>query len=226
MTYKNYKISNFGLCFFIPTIMGSLVFGSVSCAQDSEFVWTGAGKTFIVNYDKFPSPTVQSSEVLNSYFGSNNFQNMFCQDVVFKMNNEWTLWSPALVLQYKITASNKNDRLSWDLKVLNDQQDVLLWWTITSLKYQWILRQNGTSSIIEIIPVNVEISNSNYVVKDEFWSDPVFDMVIKHRSSADDLFWSQEFSCKTAIFERDDINEIIDFLCFRPYYYEGVSVEE
>lgn len=226
MWLNNNKLGKFTTGIFAPTLVGGLVFCSTSCTQNNAFVWTGMSKTFTIDYDKFPSPTIQDSEVLNSYFNNENFGNMFSQDVIHKMNYDWTIWSPSLILTYRIVGSSKGDRLSWDLKVLNEQQDILLWWTISSLKYQWVIKQDGISSVITIIPENVEIVDYSYSVKEQFWDDAHFDMVIKHRQDPNEAFTTYEFSFRTASFERDDIYKIIDFMCFQPHYYEGVAVEE
>lgn len=225
MYTTKYKISKSFLYNSVALATVGLVFNATSCTQNNVFTWTGKAETFEIDYDKFPSPTIQDSKILDSYFNNGKFVNMFCQDIIHKMNFNWKIWSPELVLKYQVTASYKANRLSWDLKILNEG-NVLLWWTINSLKYCWTLRQDALNSVIEILPENVEISASNYVVNILFWNDPIFDMVIKYRKNVDDSFTEYEFSCKTAPFEYDDIYKIIDCICFQPHYYEGVAVEE
>lgn len=218
-----------GICFCLP--MALTTFFTYSSCSKSAFVfyWQGEGDTFeIKDYKKFPSQTVSSDQILSSYLHKTNTKNMICQDVIHKMNHDWSLWSSSQILQYKMSANVKGTRLSWDLQILDEQNNLLLWWTIKQLEYTWLVYGTEPYQQIQIAPKNVTCFGSTYVINEEFWHDVLFDMVIKHRESKDQPFdYAHEFSFKTTDdSERWALNEVIEYIIITPFYYEGVVVEE
>lgn len=224
------KRKRFNLVFINFFVTTSVLFVAVSsltsCAKKPySLTWTGTKEQFVVSYDKYPQPTITSDVVFNQYVNKNNFDNMLSQDCIHKMNTEWKKWEPSLNLTYVITNPHKkNDRLSWDLQILDEQNQLLLWWTITNLKYTW--KFNNAKECIELIPFNWTCDDE-YHVRDEFWDDQYFNIVIKWKQSADqDWVDPCEFSWKTmATFDREKLNDYLAYIVITPYYYDGVTLE-
>ena len=150
---------------------------------------------------------------------------MVGQDVIYKMNQDWSIWSPDLILNYKVSASVNGNRLSWDLQITDEQNNILLWWTIKQLEYTY----DSSSPLpqIQLIPKNVIVdpNTHEFVVKDVFWDDPLFDMVIKYRENKDQQFiYAYEFSFKTSKDDWWHLNEIMEYIVLTPWYYDGVIV--
>lgn len=225
MSYYRSKTLLFNVGCALPLACGAILFNTTSCSSDFSFSWTGAGGEFERNYTQFGSTTIEANNVFNSYVHKNNFNLMFCQDVIYKMNFDWKKWPSSAKLTYVMTASSNGNRLSWDLKVHNEAKQMLLWWTIRNLQYEWKVNPSDINKSIQIVPTNVDITK--WQVTEYFWNDSQFDIVVKYRVSADDPFDSYEFSFKTLLpTEREAINDLIEFMSVTPFFYENVEVED
>lgn len=199
----------------------------VSCSNNS-YSWSGYYDTYKRDYTKYDQTSISQDEMLSKYFSNNQLEIMFCQDIIYNLNFKCKLYDSSILFTYEFSHfSHSQNRLSYRVKVFDENQQLLIYIDVRNLQYCFICYdsiEEGTQPLLSVTHTRYE--NGQYFIDPNFWDDIKFHIILQSYNDGKididyDFCW-KEFD----ELARQNFQDIyVDWFVFTPYYYEGVEVK-
>ncbi|MCQ3908638.1 MAG: hypothetical protein MJ200_03730 [Mycoplasmoidaceae bacterium] len=108
--------------------------------------------------------------MLSKYFSNNQLEIMFCQDIIYNLNFKCKLYDSSILFTYEFSHfSHSQNRLSYRVKVFDENQQLLIYIDVRNLQYCFICYdsiEEGTQPLLSVTHTRYE--NGQYFIDPNF----------------------------------------------------------